>query len=982
MVFPPSFLVLALAFQAPMTEVAATWPYGDQLSLTATSDGARIFVAEGAAIAVLDGTSLGSGPPQVIARIDLEDAQPLAQLDHRDPTSGKRWLFVAGGATGLWRIDLCESLFASPPSGCTACAPTPCDPYGRVRLDIADSPELMRKRCIDVAVVEGNAAAGAPLLFALFAARSDSPIGPSELRSYRLDPDGTVTPWASLVFVDELDPTIVASALEADPDDPNHVYVALGTRWLHRVDVTTQTFFATEVEVPATIPRCSLPTCPFGEKMTDLSLVRTAGHGARMYATLDYGRLLEFDLATGAVASIGVPCGYPARVSAATDGIDRVTIVVGTQSSSKFQSESPAPYWHNGIWSDPCLTPGLADPNQPALPKCERLHFFEHDVGAGTPLEPLAGVWQPESGHYFGTLRLSRAPDGSFRVYVCTNFFGTTVYRLITPLVGDVFAPPLAWLLAPAGLSRVARHVGPAFAAVKPRGSAKNPGLFFFGHDGLGPTAGIEPALMMYIRPPAALDIVPVRQTFACPNPPTPPAGCPLTPTPFVGSLLGMANWPDPVDPRFEWFLPNTDTWLKVGPDCQPLASDCTDDPCLASSSVFWRRDFLPGATSKVGWKLVRMRPRPPTASDPTGITLEPRWWQFASPTEKVQGRTDSIPYLASQADPRTSGPPGLAVPLLVHCVRGGSDHGYEIFRTRDLMALAMGVCPADVRGYGENIGIPPYAEATTHVELELPGVGPRAQPCRVNIGCSPTPASPRALFNNKLDVFPVTDAGGAQHWISAVAAGFVSSGPSTDPAIQPASCQWDDHYAKSLLVLFDVTNATTIVGTGAPPPLLRVALGPAAGNAFSVRTKTYGSGTTSRTYAFVGDALGRLVVFDVSADQLFPAASSPYLPIDGTPTPLLEPVASITFPPDPYDGLLTNCIDLEIDGNTAYCAIARGGLAIVDVSVPTAPQLSAVLDTPGIALGVAVRTNEAGERQLVLGDSRCGVRLYRRPGE
>lgn len=46
---------------------------------------------------------------------------------------------------------------------------------------------------------------------------------------------------------------------------------------------------------------------------------------------------------------------------------------------------------------------------------------------------------------------------------------------------------------------------------------------------------------------------------------------------------------------------------------------------------------------------------------------------------------------------------------------------------------------------------------------------------------------------------------------------------------------------------------------------------------------------------------------------------------------------------------------DLTIDGNTAYLALGRAGLAIVDVSNPEAPQQLSIFDTPGDAKAVAV---------------------------
>jgi hypothetical protein len=50
--------------------------------------------------------------------------------------------------------------------------------------------------------------------------------------------------------------------------------------------------------------------------------------------------------------------------------------------------------------------------------------------------------------------------------------------------------------------------------------------------------------------------------------------------------------------------------------------------------------------------------------------------------------------------------------------------------------------------------------------------------------------------------------------------------------------------------------------------------------------------------------------------------------------------------------------------------------------SLPVPPRfpLIAVLDTPGLDLGLAFRTFTAGQQsvtQMIVGDSRCGIRVY-----
>ena len=175
------------------------------------------------------------------------------------------------------------------------------------------------------------------------------------------------------------------------------------------------------------------------------------------------------------------------------------------------------------------------------------------------------------------------------------------------------------------------------------------------------------------------------------------------------------------------------------------------------------------------------------------------------------------------------------------------------------------------------------------------------------------------------------------------------------------------------MLDLFDITQTTADGGGIAQPVLLHVALGNGAGTAFDVAVKDYGTGSTAEHYAFVADVTGRLHVFDVSFDKL--PFATPY----GSPYPVdqhLMRVAELEFPKDPHDGQRTNVVDVETEGSYLYCALSRAGVGIVDISDPENPELCCVLDTPGLALGISFRT-VSGQRQLIVGDSRCGIRVY-----
>ena len=191
-------------------------------------------------------------------------------------------------------------------------------------------------------------------------------------------------------------------------------------------------------------------------------------------------------------------------------------------------------------------------------------------------------------------------------------------------------------------------------------------------------------------------------------------------------------------------------------------------------------------------------------------------------------------------------------------------------------------------------------------------------------------------------------------------------------------------------MTFHDVTNTPggpDGLNPAGAPVLLRVAVGPYQGHAFAVRAKEYADG---KTFVFVADLIGEIHAIDVSGDILFsPAATVPYRPIGCQPsacTPVLTTEASpgsrFQFPRDLIDGYRPNCVDIEIDGDVLYCALARAGVALIDISRPMGAPLNlqplVILETPGLAQGVAFRSTGAG-RQIVVGDSRAGMRLYGR---
>jgi hypothetical protein len=66
------------------------------------------------------------------------------------------------------------------------------------------------------------------------------------------------------------------------------------------------------------------------------------------------------------------------------------------------------------------------------------------------------------------------------------------------------------------------------------------------------------------------------------------------------------------------------------------------------------------------------------------------------------------------------------------------------------------------------------------------------------------------------------------------------------------------------------------------------------------------------------------------------------------------------------------------------YCATMRGGVTVLGIANVTSGYnpfpVVAVLDTPGMAAGIELRTKN-NQREMFIGDMRCGLRLYGRGG-
>ncbi len=1000
----------ALAQTGPFTQLEASYPWGDQTCSAPTPDNTRLFVAPGAAISVLDVTNLSPvTTPTVLDRFEIPECSPLAMkyfaMDGANPGQVIHRLFIAGGTLGVWEVELCAALFAANPP------PPPVCSYSPTRIDQIGMTQQW-KRCLDVAVVEGNAAATqTPLLFALFAARADSVALPTELRAYKLEPSGAILAWSTFVFPNQFTAPAAAAgrSIGVDPADPDHVYVAMGVGGLWRVDISSATFTA----APMTVPSCPLlSSCNAGEEVRFIDIVSTSTLGSVLYAVLEYGRIAEYLLATGPSPTPTVipvpcqagctitgnsPCSFTERVAVEEFQDGRLLLVVAADSRPARLNDTRAPYRTNGIWSDLCVAPGVPDPNGVVYPfhgHCQSVFCMRRDLSSSPP---QTQTFESHAyGEYWGTLKLQRAGDGdSFRLYETTNVYATSVRTIEIdlqqnrPMGGGAGDGPIQLDDTPK-VKLVGFHIDQAFPAADGDVSTLNPGMTYFGLDGAGAT--LLEATMLYIRSPPAWptwDIVPVTGTLGvCGDQSTLPCG--LEPNPyFSNSVFNAAHWPDPDAPTTrEIFFPGTHTFPRTlpFPNCGVDLLAC-GDPCSMNPRPGWIEDHfelsaigLQDDPSAIGWRYQKFTPGTGQPTGGPGGTLNVEWFQLPAPTNNPGEKSDLVDYTSSELHPSGT---------VINAVRSGAKFGGKFYDVNDIDIRAQASCSGG-GGFGERLpqtGWPTFHEVLTHIEREDPGTGNPLDVCKISLPCIQNGLD-RHLINTRSKTFQVEISEGVTRWITIICAGHIAADPGI---VQPSACQWDQFSGKGQLVIYDTTDTA---GPGfSRPTLLRVALGldpatPAAESSFwSVDVKTYPPESEfeeAKTYAFVADLFGKIQIFDVSPSELFPPVNLPYFPAGASSPskPILVPKQTVEFEPEPADGLRPNCVDIEIDDNTAYVAIGKGGVAILNVTQdPTLvkPPIIGVIDTPGVVLGVTFRRENGVPTHLVVGDTRCGMHLYRR---
>jgi hypothetical protein len=945
------------------------------------------YLAEAATIVRLD---LTTNPPTETASLSLPDCQPLAMRYFEESPTAK-WLFIAGGALGLWRVDVTSGMSNAI----------------QVQAPI-EGIYFERKRCVDVVVLENcPAVGGQDMVFGLFAASSWAPdqsgSGATELRGYTWA--GTyILQVASLAFdVDSTfphaHPAQVGTSLAVDPADNDSVYLALGKGGVFRVDAS--------VGSPVILASTNLWDATSGlyspEHVRDIEIVRvmTPTPKSILYAALNYGEILEStDLGSNPVtfstSSVGSPASYAEVIAAQSDGGTKVLVAVATQWTSGKSDETRAPFMVNGGWFGICLQYGVDDPDDPGLAPPppggldSQLRFYERDFSQPTgslTYKPTATV-----GHATSTpiswnnaiIGRAAASGGNNRIYVDAQSVGFQSYEVNRT----------AWTTSQVGTT----FLGEALGVGDTSSSYVNPGLIRGGQEYGG--AVLRASQLPYISQtlPFTISTVPVTKWSPCDSdynyqalPASLPTGCSpkaLDPGLYAGSIFEEAHWIDPFDPNREFFLPGRVllgrfTYDPTPPGSCTFLGDCSPPkiPCVQGVPQWYLGQSQSSPTNMSALRLTRLSI--PSSMPTSGPSLDPKWWQILPPhytsatsTEPSELFTVTGDLTQSIVDTRTTN----GLPNVAYVTRSGTSYGVKAIKPSKIVEAAYTSCPPSWNGIGEQLalGVDDYRSLLTHLELE--GV-PQTPPQLTHSLCLPIAdcgagdfhIENRQLFNEHTDFFSSRDLGGTRMYVLAIASGFVDSASGPPPYQNLGTCNWVPHAGRPMLVLVSVTGTGDGVNFR-KPEVLRVALGSGPGNAISVKTRTYAS--SNRTYAFVGDIMGKLMVFDVTGSSLLPPPSTPYLTSPGVGSPILSPVIEIPLPRDPFDGKLANCIDLEVIGDYLYCALGRLGLGIVNIQDPAHPVLVEVLDTPGLVLGVSKRT-VGGATQLIVGDTRGGLRLY-----
>jgi hypothetical protein len=763
---------------------------------------------------------------------------------------------------------------------------------------------------ICIALAVAHATASGDLLLALYSAKDDS-----ELRVYDLADPHVVR---AIVPV-QGGAASQAFALAVDPLDPNRAYAAMGRGGLVRIALQDLAHVA--VEQGPIFAEADQVWYGDPASARDLSIA-----GGFMYAAIDKGGLAEVDLSTPWSASMAydyqtLGCGtntaaFAYRVATVTDDTGRILIAVGTHESAG-QNMDGGPFSLLGAWSFDLVSGNVPDLPPGSPNGCDpRLYLFQRTrggSGGGTSCSsptPCPVAMLDDFPNEWRSLSLRR--QGShYQVCECHR----QVFRIM-----DLGTDPFS--AADITYTEVGASKSIGLGTINGAVSSLNPNVLFLGNDPLGTVFAGVPQIG---AGDSTIDVV-AHTNGLCASPPQSAVYCDTRaaedsmPNPYLGGLYCSAHWIDTADPTREWVVSGIEgVWDQCAAPCA-----YSDQYC----SSIWKSPVVVDRP-RPGWTVVSVHPN---VTD--GSAWQFQWWQLPSPAadDGNAGRN----YIGSAIDAR----PGST---LLHLTRSCIRNGYVVCDGADVAAAAEQLCTT-ANGRGQEVASPWMHVLPTHLEFAQGGSGcDGAENFALTLSCH---------------VFPVA-VGDTQRWVAALAAGH--------PANPCADASWTPYYQRAMLVLYDVTT----VDAQTPPTLLRVAFGPAGtqGNALAVRTATI----AGRTYAFVADIGGRLLVFDVSGDVLFPPPANPALPSTG-----LATLSTWTSPVSAFDGFREDVIDVEVDLPYAYLATGRRGVTVVDVGTNILQPheiAGSPIPTPGLAEGVVLRKVD-GESTLVVGDARAGLRL------
>ncbi|MCE9593022.1 MAG: hypothetical protein K8S98_02410 [Planctomycetes bacterium] len=997
-------------------KLAGVYPYGAVYALAVNANETRVYVGEGASIAAIDPTQLHD-PNQttgvlhagLLTRIPVDAT--IIQLEPDNVPGGDAeddYLYVAGGDFGLLKVNL-NSVPTSPPStpvDCPTCAVTVLEGPAYPAQPRAIGDTVNDAWCMDVAIVDATSPTP-DLLLALFSntfvdqpIQSGPPLTQSELyvydlatvrsatgpiaplRTIFLDPDGPITP---ALRRDAMAYSIAIDGLTA--------YVAMGTGGILKVNPYADfnqsppvwgPDFQSDLTSWYSGGNCASCTCTqslshgFFEPSARVCSVAVAG--GHLYAAADDRGLIDIALNqtwahTGMTVSAFVlkedqadaqgnlECHvtYARFVAAAVDGNQR-HVVVGSGSLPARLAEG-APYFNFGRigWE---LNPGGAkdDPNYDpdlANPGLEQLYRFD-DSGSGT-LTYVTGGLNVDAAQW-GGLALAKGPASQ-----SWSIYAQHIVPQFTPT--DI----------PRGIGRF------TYASGAMIGEYAGRGLSPFG----GSYALVDPDLLLLPNegPLGSQNIGWLKLN-------TSGATIPEKITEVTGTSTLAANGLS--------IVPFNGQWTKAN-----VVPSQTDDEWIAQPYQYgWRfRRMTHGAPGPVEWWQV---PAPAEATDPAS-SPDTTGTLCVLPNGKNCRLTGAF-YISSTIDPRGSS-------NLLAMTRSGTREGLVLYDRDDLFQAATAgpnpPGPCDYNNCSSAAGNPaacwqnaqcwlftppalgdptdPYPDLSTmsgapRVLTTHPEIAPGW--CASATNCVDRRLAYRSVYSwrSKVARVPVASGSGADKYFLVCAAGsrfddglLASGSPGVDPDA-----------GKAQIVMFDLTNITqfpnqTLVGAVVP----RVGLGPKndadhlrMGQAIAVTTATLGTpdGSQHRTYAFVADFGGRVLAFDITT-----------LPGAGThPEDSVIPLAGVwQAPASTFDGYHENVSDIVVDDRGSapilYASAMRLGIVRLRPELePAAGGLYTVafrdprvINTPGLAHGLALRFTASGEPQLLVAEKNNGVRIY-----